>query len=363
MSGQARRAMPPKRVRHPAGCSFASGCFPPRLATTQLPSATCVTTSHRLDFHPPDKTTSRTHPPRQSRGNSHRISCSNCSSGFGSIGSYAIGAHGRWNLSDELTLMGGFSYDEYSASGITVTNAPIFAGALVYDPVNFGRSRPFVEVGGGATPYEQVKYTRSYPAGESVGVGYGRGVDRSSSACSGGSAGSTASRRSTKPPSMGTSAETGWSPAAIPRPRADTTPIRPPSRTASTRSTSPASEDSTPISSAASSRPTSVWRSPTDSTPDRGRNGTSPASAPSPLTRSGIRPGSNGAVASATASPGEWSSTPSCLAPSAELPGPPCTAALDCDTCSEPTGYFSSSAISGAQPSGSSSSARRPKRR
>ena len=60
MSEQARRAMPPKRVRHPAGCSFASGCFPPRLATTQLPSATCVTTSHKLDFHPPDKTTSRT---------------------------------------------------------------------------------------------------------------------------------------------------------------------------------------------------------------------------------------------------------------------------------------------------------------
>ena len=29
-------ACPPKRVRHPAGCSFASGCFPPRLATTQF---------------------------------------------------------------------------------------------------------------------------------------------------------------------------------------------------------------------------------------------------------------------------------------------------------------------------------------
>ena len=68
MSGQARRATPPKRVRYPTGCSFASGCSPPRLATTQLPSATCVTTSHRLDFHLPDKTTSRTHPPRQSRG-------------------------------------------------------------------------------------------------------------------------------------------------------------------------------------------------------------------------------------------------------------------------------------------------------
>ena len=73
MSGQARRATPPKRVRYPTGCSFASGCSPPRLATTQLPSATCVTTSHRLDFHLPDKTTSRTHPPRQSRGNSQDI--------------------------------------------------------------------------------------------------------------------------------------------------------------------------------------------------------------------------------------------------------------------------------------------------
>src|SRR5271165_4142686 len=73
MSGQARRAMPPKRVRHPAGCSFASRCSPPRIAATQLPSATCGTTSHRTDSHPPDKATSQTHPPRQSRGNSQDI--------------------------------------------------------------------------------------------------------------------------------------------------------------------------------------------------------------------------------------------------------------------------------------------------
>src|SRR5580658_2696295 len=52
---QARRATPPNRVRHPAGCSFASGFSPPRLAATQLPSATCDTTSHRVDFHLPDK--------------------------------------------------------------------------------------------------------------------------------------------------------------------------------------------------------------------------------------------------------------------------------------------------------------------
>ncbi len=111
-------------------------------------------------------------------GATEQVNCSNCSSGFGSIGSYALGAHGRWGLSDELTLMGGFSYDEYTASGITVTNAPVFAGSLVYDPVNFGRSRPFVEVGGGATPFEQVRYTRSYPSGDTISVGEGSAIDR-----------------------------------------------------------------------------------------------------------------------------------------------------------------------------------------
>ena len=61
MNEQARRTIPPKRVRHPAGCSFASSCSPPRIAATQLPSATCATTSHRMDSHPPDKATSQTH--------------------------------------------------------------------------------------------------------------------------------------------------------------------------------------------------------------------------------------------------------------------------------------------------------------
>ena len=61
MYWQARRTIPPKRVRHPAGCSFASGCSPPRLATTQLPSASCVMTSHGVDLHLPDKATSRSH--------------------------------------------------------------------------------------------------------------------------------------------------------------------------------------------------------------------------------------------------------------------------------------------------------------
>ena len=37
---QARRRTPPKQVRYPTDRQFASGYSPPRLATTQLPSAT-----------------------------------------------------------------------------------------------------------------------------------------------------------------------------------------------------------------------------------------------------------------------------------------------------------------------------------
>ena len=112
-------------------------------------------------------------------GATEQVSCSNCSSGFGSIGSFALGAHGRTSLSPELTAMGGFSYNEYSADGIRVTNAPTFAGSLVYDPTNFGGSRPFVEVGGGVVPFEQVRYTRTYPYGPYIAQGQANAVNRS----------------------------------------------------------------------------------------------------------------------------------------------------------------------------------------
>ena len=59
---QARRCTPPKRVRYPTGCRFASRCSPPRLAATQLLSATCAVTSHGTDSHYADKRThGRTH--------------------------------------------------------------------------------------------------------------------------------------------------------------------------------------------------------------------------------------------------------------------------------------------------------------
>ena len=111
-------------------------------------------------------------------GATEQVNCSNCSSGFGSIGSYALGGHGRHSLSDELTVIGGFSYGEYSADGVTVSDAPSIAGSLIYDFVNWGRSRPFVEVGGGATPFEDVQYSRTYGTGIGSGTGYGKAIDR-----------------------------------------------------------------------------------------------------------------------------------------------------------------------------------------
>ena len=111
-------------------------------------------------------------------GATEQISCSSCASGFASIGSFAAGAHGRWALSDELTLMGGFSYNQWNASGITVDNAPTVAGALVYDLWKWGESRPFFEAGGALTPYEDVHYSRYYANGYTTAVGNASATDR-----------------------------------------------------------------------------------------------------------------------------------------------------------------------------------------
>ena len=158
-------------------------------------------------------------------GATEQVNCTNCGSGFGSIGSYALGAHGRTSLTPEVTLMGGFSYDEYSAPGMTVTNAPTFAASIVYDPTNFGQSRPFAEVGGGVIPFEQVHYTRIYPyAGESP---WGTGTRSTAAlACSPASVGWTGSRRTTRRRFTRISAEAGFSPAVTAKP--PSAPIRSP---------------------------------------------------------------------------------------------------------------------------------------
>ena len=73
LQSQARRTIPPKRIRYPTGYAFASSCSPPRLRSrmVQIPPPRALTTqllsaSHGMaprggDSHPADKTSSRTH--------------------------------------------------------------------------------------------------------------------------------------------------------------------------------------------------------------------------------------------------------------------------------------------------------------
>jgi fibronectin-binding autotransporter adhesin len=111
-------------------------------------------------------------------GATQQINCSNCASGFGAIGSYASGTQGRVGLSDRLTAIGGFSYNQWSSSGISVYNAPTLAGALIYDFDNFGSSRPFVEAGGALTPYQSIHGSRVYPNGLTMATGTWTSLDR-----------------------------------------------------------------------------------------------------------------------------------------------------------------------------------------
>src|SRR5205823_8655705 len=61
LNEQARHGITPNQVRHPTDCRLTSGCSPPRLAATQLPSITEPATGSGTDSHRADKASSRTH--------------------------------------------------------------------------------------------------------------------------------------------------------------------------------------------------------------------------------------------------------------------------------------------------------------
>src|SRR5256885_7967930 len=95
-------------------------------------------------------------------GINEQVNCSDCVSAFGSAGSFSAGIHGRKNLTPNLALLAGIAYTHYSEGGYSVTSAPIGALALRYDFTDWGSSRPFFDIGTILTPYEKVRYRRSY---------------------------------------------------------------------------------------------------------------------------------------------------------------------------------------------------------
>src|ERR1700704_6017075 len=95
-------------------------------------------------------------------GVNEQVNCSDCVSAFGSAGSFAAGMHGRKNLTSSLSLLAGVAYTPYSEGGYSVTSAPIGAFALRYDFADWGSSRPFFDMGTILSPFEKVRYRRSY---------------------------------------------------------------------------------------------------------------------------------------------------------------------------------------------------------
>jgi len=95
-------------------------------------------------------------------GINEQINCNDCFSAFGSVGSFSAGVHGRKNITDNLALLAGIAYTHYGENGYSVTAAPIGAVALRYDFTDWGKSRPFFDIGTILTPYEKVRYRRSY---------------------------------------------------------------------------------------------------------------------------------------------------------------------------------------------------------
>src|SRR6266478_3170171 len=95
-------------------------------------------------------------------GVNEQVNCSDCLSAFGSAGSFSAGIDGRKELTNNLSLLAGLAYTQYSEGGYHVTSAPIGAFALRYDFTDWGSSRPFFDIGTILTPWEKARYTRSY---------------------------------------------------------------------------------------------------------------------------------------------------------------------------------------------------------
>ena len=95
-------------------------------------------------------------------GVNEQVNCTDCVSAFGSVGSFTAGIHGRKELTNNLSLLAGLAYTQYSEGGYNVTSAPIGAFALRYDFTDWGSSRPFFDIGTILSPFEKVRYSRSY---------------------------------------------------------------------------------------------------------------------------------------------------------------------------------------------------------
>ena len=106
-------------------------------------------------------------------GTNEQVSCGDCGGAYVSFGSFNASSHGRKNLSEEISLLGGLSYGEYGERGAAITQSWTLAAGLRIDPAHMGASRPFFEFGGTVSPRQKSTYSREYANGSGVATGEG----------------------------------------------------------------------------------------------------------------------------------------------------------------------------------------------
>jgi len=115
-------------------------------------------------------------------GLNEQVSCGNCGGTNINFGSEAMAGHGRVSLASDWTLLGGADLGRYDSDGVDVQLSEGFSGALQWDRVEWGTSRPFAEVGVSAAR-QNVDYHRTYASGTgpSTATGSTRDYDYSAS--------------------------------------------------------------------------------------------------------------------------------------------------------------------------------------
>lgn len=111
-------------------------------------------------------------------GGAEQINCGNCFSAFGAIGSFSAGINGRYNVTRRLSILGGLSMNQFRNGGVDTRNALIAAMSFRYDLTDWGKSRPYFEVGATASPFGSTRMRRTYAGIGGPFAGRGRGNSR-----------------------------------------------------------------------------------------------------------------------------------------------------------------------------------------
>ena len=88
------------------------------------------------------------------------------------LGSFTFGAHGRYDGGDALTLLGGVGFTQQDLGAIGLS-ALLGAASLRYTWIEPSPFRPFVEIGGWATPVMSLDITRTYANGAATATSTG----------------------------------------------------------------------------------------------------------------------------------------------------------------------------------------------